>query len=84
MKLGKYLDELSINKAAFARKIGISTQFLHAIINGEKMPSLPVAIEIENATKGKVKPKDLISDKAPAEVQAVKKVRRPKSPPDSE
>ncbi len=53
--LAKYLEEESIIKSEFAKKIGVSKQYLHVMLNKEKLvPSLEIAMAIEKATKGKL------------------------------
>lgn len=53
--LAKYLDEEGIIKTLFAKKIGVSSTYLHKMLNKENfVPSLKIAQAIEKATHGKL------------------------------
>lgn len=59
-KLGIYLQEMCINNVAFAKKIGVTHPTLMRYIRGKTVPSVPIAMEIQKATDGKVKLKDWV------------------------
>lgn len=54
-KLAQYLEDEGIMQKSFAAKIGISAPSLLAILRGEVVPRLDVALLIEEMTYGKVK-----------------------------
>ena len=58
MKLAEWLKRTGTTQAAFAEAIGVSQGRISQIVAGDA-PSLEVAIRIEKATKGRVKPADL-------------------------
>lgn len=49
-KLQRYLDAKGIKHKWFADRIGISTATLHHILKGHHLPTLVVAVDIENLT----------------------------------
>ncbi len=58
MELQTYLDERGLSQREFAKIAGVSYVTISRICRGFE-PSLAIAVKIEKATKGKVKPKDL-------------------------
>jgi len=54
MLLKEWLFKTQITQVEFARKIGISRQFLVYLLNGSRHPSPKLAKRIEEATGGKV------------------------------
>lgn len=62
MNLKTWVTKKCINVKAFSRKIGVCDGTLHRIING-RMPSLRVAIAIQDATEDEVNVRDLLPDK---------------------
>lgn len=61
MHLKEYLDQAKISMAEFARRSGIARSIVGHIVLGTRLPSLLIAVRIEQATKGKVRPKDLVN-----------------------
>lgn len=57
--LRDYLVEHGIMFTRFATRAGISKQYIHDLLSGERVPSLALAERIENLTDGKVKASDL-------------------------
>lgn len=60
MKLKEYLKEHDDTAARFARKVGVTPAVICNLINKKKDTYLSVALKIEEASGGAVKPKDLI------------------------
>lgn len=58
--LNKYLIDMCISKAPFARKLGMSPQRLQNYLCGRSRPSIDIAVLIEKMTDGKVKVMDWI------------------------
>jgi len=58
MKLAEWLKRTGTTQAALAEAIGVSQGRISQIVAGDA-PSLEVALRIEKATKGRVKPADL-------------------------
>ena len=52
--LANFITQSGESRSAWADKIGISRSYLSDILNGNKVPSLPVAVRIERLTGGKV------------------------------
>ena len=50
------------SKVIFATSLGITKTWLSLIINGRKLPSVHLCIQIEKLTKGRVKRKELRPD----------------------
>ena len=50
------------SKVIFAKSLGITKTWLSLIINGRKLPSVQLCIQIEKLTKGRVKRKELRPD----------------------
>lgn len=63
MNLKEYLFRNDIMQKDFSTALGISYKTLWSIINGVRMPSLDIAVKIEEITHGVVKCKDLIPKK---------------------
>jgi DNA-binding transcriptional regulator YdaS (Cro superfamily) len=59
MKLREYLDTYGLKHVNFANKLGISRAVLSNIITGTTIPSLKLALEIEEATNGEVSCEEL-------------------------
>ncbi|HEV8036698.1 helix-turn-helix transcriptional regulator [Yoonia sp.] len=53
-QLRQYITDQGISARAFAQSIGLSAAGLHGIMHGRNVPSLVVAIRIEDATGGAV------------------------------
>gem|GEM_PF-2907402 len=62
MKLNDYFEEYSVNIQGFCKDHGIPRQIIYNIFQG-MTPTLKWAVLIEKGTKGKVKCKDLLSEK---------------------
>lgn len=59
MKLKEFLEENRIRQTEMALKLDISNGYLSTLVQGDVgMPSLPLALDIEAATRGKVTCKD--------------------------
>jgi transcriptional regulator with XRE-family HTH domain len=52
--LEKFISQSGESRTAWADRIGISRSYLSDILNGHKIPSLAVAVRIEELTGGKV------------------------------
>jgi transcriptional regulator with XRE-family HTH domain len=63
MTLKEYFEITGLKKTFFAEKIGVCRQLLSVWIHGKKMPRLETIMKIEEATGGKVKPKDWITER---------------------
>lgn len=59
--LEKFLKDMCISKAPFARKLGLSPQRLNSYLSGKTSPPIRIAAVIEKATGGKVKIADWVS-----------------------
>jgi len=59
MKLDEFLHEKRWNTAIFSRECKVNVMTLRKIINGVGSINLDTALQIEVASKGKVKPWDL-------------------------
>ncbi len=62
MRLSEYFEKYGVKAVWLAKKIGVSPQAISNIAKGAN-PSLEVAVKIEEATDGKVKCRDLLSNK---------------------
>lgn len=62
MRLAQYLDDNGISDAEFARRVGVSHSLVHAWRYRKKLPSLPMARRIRQATKGEVRESDWVDD----------------------
>jgi len=60
MQLKKYLEEQSISQKLFAEKLGVHLLTIFKITNKKSMPSLKLALKIENLTFGKVTCEDFL------------------------
>lgn len=54
MDLKTFIEKKWINVSAFARDVGVSTQYIYRVMNGEKKVSLKVAKKIYTLTDGEV------------------------------
>ncbi|RMF03089.1 MAG: helix-turn-helix domain-containing protein [Alphaproteobacteria bacterium] len=52
--LGETVSKSGRTQADWARELGVSPGYLHALINGAKRPSLDLALRIERLTGGAV------------------------------
>ena len=52
--LANFISQSGESRTVWADRIGISRSYLSDILNGHKIPSLPVAVRIEELTGGKV------------------------------
>lgn len=59
-KLAEYLRDRGVTKSAFADRIGIAKSTLTELMQGKYAVPLRVAIAIEDATRRKVKARDLL------------------------
>ena len=60
MQLVDYLRKNKIKQKSFAQLIGVSESYVCLIIQGKRLPSVPVALQIEQAAKGQVKAIELL------------------------
>lgn len=51
-QLRAYLTQKKIRQSALAEMLGVSNGYMSQIINGDKRPSLDLAVKIEDATGG--------------------------------
>ncbi len=58
MRLDEYLTDKNISGAEFARRLSVAHSLVHGWRHGTKLPSLPMAHRIREATGGKVTPDD--------------------------
>lgn len=70
MTLYQYLAENQIEKAQFARDLGIAESSLFKYINQEREPRLVIAIKIVEMTEGKVTYRGLLKDEESADLKA--------------
>ena len=61
MTLAEYFEITGLRKGFFAQKINVPKQTLSTWITGKKKPRIETIMKIEEATGGKVKPKDWIT-----------------------
>lgn len=61
MKLKEFMEETGICQARLALRCGLSSHQVYHVLLG-KVPTLKTAMTIENYTKGKVNPRDMLSD----------------------
>lgn len=66
MKLNDYLEKTKQTKTDFAGVIGITTGMVSHIATGRKIPSLDLALKIQDATEGAVTVRDLLPTNHPA------------------
>ena len=59
MKLKEYFKRYSINKAGFAKSLGVSRSYIYWLMKGG-IPSVEAARKIEEATEGKVSKEELL------------------------
>jgi len=76
MQLKKYLEEQGISQKKFAEKLGIHAMTMFKITNRIRLPSLDIAMQIENITFGKVTCEDFL---APVLQEEGKKKQRRKA-----
>ena len=60
MKLSDWFRLQGVSATRFAHSLGVEPSTITRLVNGERSCSLELAIRIENATKGKVAPRELI------------------------
>lgn len=60
MKLAAYLESTAEKPSAFAARIGKAPSTILRLVNGERLPGLELAIQIRDATDGKVQPDDFL------------------------
>lgn len=64
MKLRDYLRTNSLTVKAFAQSIGEADAVVRKWVYGQRQPSLPNAIKVENATGGLVASRDMLLPRA--------------------
>lgn len=60
MRLKDYLEFMKWNHMTFADKMGVDRQKIRYFLNGSHVPSLSLAVAIEDFTHGAVSCKDLL------------------------
>lgn len=60
MKLATYLKRNRLTAKQFSKLAGVSPPSIHNYLHGKKIPSLPTAIRIVRASRGKVRLRDLV------------------------
>jgi len=60
MNIESYLTQNNIPRGEFSKKIKIHWSHLNNILNGQRKPSAPLALRIEQATGGKVTLRELL------------------------
>jgi DNA-binding transcriptional regulator YdaS (Cro superfamily) len=73
MDLKTYLAENKLSQGRFAQKIKVGILTIHRVIKEKGTVSLPLALKIEKATKGKVTCQELC--KPPKEKPKIKKAK---------
>lgn len=63
MKIYEYIEKKSMTYSEFADKIGVSDSVVRLWCNEASTPRLPYAIKINELTKGRIKFKDMLSNK---------------------
>lgn len=63
----EYILTSGQNRAAWADKLGVSRSYLSDILNGNKTPSLELAVKIERATGGVILAASWIPDPSPSQ-----------------
>jgi len=58
MKLAVYLAQADLTDRAFAKRLGVSTAFVHRLKAGRRLPSLSVLRRITDLTRGNVRAED--------------------------
>ena len=58
MTLTEYLSDQSLKPTQFATSLGVEPSTIIRMVNGERRPSLDMALRIEEATEGKVTTRD--------------------------
>ena len=71
MTLYQYLSKNQIEKAQFARDLGIAESTLYKYINQERNPQLPIAIKIYRITGGHVSYEDMLVEELEDDTQGV-------------
>ncbi|WP_411051968.1 helix-turn-helix domain-containing protein [Tritonibacter sp. SIMBA_163] len=56
MNLSEYLNKTGITQSEFAARVGVTQGVISRLSTGHKQPGLALAIRIEFATNGAVKP----------------------------
>ena len=62
MKLKEYIERFCVIPSNLAKKVGLYHQSIFRIIREGRIPSLTVAIKIEDFTEGKVTPRDIYEE----------------------
>ena len=61
-KLHDYLTGTNTTQAALADEVGVSKGYMSSLVSGAREPSLRVAVKIERATRGAVKPSGWVAE----------------------
>lgn len=70
MKLSEYLSAAGQTATDFASKVGCEPSTITRVLKGERKPSVPLAVKIEEVTAGQVTPRDFIETPAPEQAGA--------------
>ncbi len=60
MKLATYLEETGVKPSAFAERLGVAPSTILRLVSGDRLPGLELAIQIREASDGKVQPDDFL------------------------
>jgi len=61
MDLNRYMESRNITTKEMAKMLNISPSTLNNYLAGRRVPTLEVAVKIEEITRGNVRPKDLMT-----------------------
>lgn len=61
----EFIKSSGLNRAAWADRLGVSRSYLSDLLNGNKTPSLDLAVQIERATNGAVAASSWIPESTP-------------------
>lgn len=61
MKLADWLDQRGMSAAHFGKLVGVTRITVWRLASEKALPGLELAVAIERATRGRVRPKDFLS-----------------------
>ena len=59
MTLSEYLHEFGTRVVELAEQVGVSREYMSAVVHGNKIPGWNLALRVENVTRGRVKATEL-------------------------
>jgi len=71
MKLATYFQIADTNFRQLALEVGVDPSTMHRYMSGSRIPSLKIAIKIEDATDGEVTVRDLLGEENGDQPQAL-------------